>query len=297
MPKSATTGIIVGRFQVFELNPIHRRLIGTVQEKHEHVLVFLARNPSPSDRHPLDWAFRWSMFEETYGGAIGVLEMPDLPDDRVWSQELDRRIMEQRPTGEVTLYGTDQNFVQRYSGKYPTEVLEAAEADFEGVEMEEGNVNFRDFRAGVIYGMLSRYPTVYPTVDIAVFDDDFSKILLARKPSESKYRLPGGFTDPEDISYEEAAYRELGEECGEITVSDLFYLGSAKIDDWRYRGSRDSVMTHLFMCNFEKGEPTPSDDIAELRWMSVKKVNAEMFVPEHQVLWNMIQEFLEEEEE
>ena len=43
---------------------------------------------------------------------------------------MDRRILELRPEGEVTLYGSEVDFVERYSGRYPVKVLEASEEDF-----------------------------------------------------------------------------------------------------------------------------------------------------------------------
>lgn len=294
MAKQNSTGIIIGRFQVIELSEVHQKLIEKVQQAHPRVVVFLSSNPAPSDRNPLDWAFRWKMFDDQYGDQVEVFEMPDLPDDRIWSQELDRRILEQKITGDVMLYGTADDFVGCYSGRYPTTVLEAAEEDLEQETTLDSAVNFRDFRAGALYSTFARFPTVYPTVDIAVFRPDHSELLLARKPNESRFRLPGGFTDPDDLSFEDAAVRELGEECGEITIDELAYLGSARIDDWRYRGSQDSVMTHLYACVLLEGEPEPNDDIVELKWVEVAKIHAEHFVPEHRVLWGILQEFLSE---
>lgn len=291
------TGIIIGRFQVFELNDIHEKLIQTVQEQHGRVVIFLGSNPAPSDRNPLDWVFRWKMFEDKYSEKYEILEMPDLPDDRIWRQELDRRILELRLEGKVVLYGTEEDFVSRYSGRYPTQVLEAKEADFPDETIAEAVHDYRDFRAGVMFGTMRRYPTVYPTVDIAVFRKDAAEILLARKANETKYRLPGGFTDPDDNSYEDAALRELGEECGELTIDELTYLGSMRIDDWRYRGSSDSVMTHLYACELIAGEPEPNDDIVELRWFEVSKITEDVFVSEHRPLWELLVEYLEGEEE
>lgn len=44
-----------------------------------------------------------------------------------------------------------------------------------------------------------------------VFNNE-GKLLLARKPNETKLRFIGGFVDPSDISYEKAAVREFMEE-------------------------------------------------------------------------------------
>lgn len=295
MATPSGTGIIIGRFQVFELNPIHERLIQSVRQKHRQVLVFLGSNPAPSDRNPLDWEFRGQMFYEKYGDEIPTLEMPDLPDDRIWSQELDRRIMALRPEGEVTLYGSLDDFVERYSGRFSVETLDAVVADFPEDPVPVEAESPRDFRAGALYASFSRFPTVYPTVDVAVFRNNYREILLARKENETKFRLPGGFADPEDDSYEMAAIRELGEECGDIEIDALTYLGSCRIDDWRYRGSSDSVITHLYACILSDGEPSPDDDIAELRWFDMDKLQGSHFVPEHQPLFEMIEAYWLEE--
>jgi bifunctional NMN adenylyltransferase/nudix hydrolase len=294
MAKPSGTGIIIGRFQVFELNEIHEKLIASVQTRHERVYIFLGSNPAPSLYNPIDLELRMLMLNDRFGDDIRVEEMPDLPDDRIWSQELDRRILELRPEGDVTLYGTKEDFVERYSGRYPTEVLEAKEEDFPQNPHMDALENLRDFRAGIIYANMRRFPTVYPTVDIAVLRNEGHDLLLARKANETKYRLPGGFTDPSDESYEDAALRELGEECGELTIDELTYLGSCRIDDWRYRGSWDSIMTHLYACVLTEGEPEPNDDIAELRWFDVQKIKNDLFVREHQPLWEMLKEYLEE---
>lgn len=290
------TGVIIGRFQVIELNAGHLQLIDSVRDKHARTLVFLGNSPAPSDYNPMDWEFRWQMLAEVFGEGVEVHEMPDLQDDRVWSQELDRRILEQKPEGEVTLYGTQRNFVDRYSGRYRAEALEFS-PDVAPDEIPVGDIKSgRDFRAGVLYATLRRFPTVYPTVDVALFRNDYRELLLARKSGETKLRFPGGFTDPADESFEEAALRELGEECGDLEVRDLIYLGSAKVDDWRYRGSMDTVMTHLYACELVSGEPSPDDDISDLRWVDVSKIRAEQFVHEHRPLVKLLENFLFEAE-
>ncbi len=296
MAKKSGTGVVIGRYQVFDLNPLHLKFFKKILAKHERVIVFLGSNPAPSDVNPIDFEFRWQMFLKKFKEKIEVEDIEDLPDDRIWSQELDRRIMEMKPTGKVVLYGTTENFIARYSGKYETETNDTPEEFIENlIEHDEAEVvSPLDFRAGMMYSTFRRFPTVYPTVDVAVFKNDFKEVLLARKPNETKFRFPGGFADPDDESYEMAALRELFEECGPLEIHDLMYIGSAKIDDWRYRGSSDSVMTHFYVCELIEGEPEPDDDIAELRWFDVENLQPGLFVAEHRVLFDLMKVFLED---
>ena len=113
MPEKSGTGVIVGRFQTYKLNAEHQRLIDIVVARHRRVVIFLGSNPAPSEVNPLDFKWRRELFSERYSGKVEVLEVPDAPDDRIWSQELDRRILELRPEGEVILYGTAAGLYNR----------------------------------------------------------------------------------------------------------------------------------------------------------------------------------------
>jgi bifunctional NMN adenylyltransferase/nudix hydrolase len=133
-----------------------------------------------------------------------------------------------------------------------------------------------------------RYPTVFPTVDVVIERD--GKLLLGRKAHQQKFRFVGGFADPAlDNSYEDAARREAKEETT-LVVSTVKYLGSTRIDDPRYRGTEDCIITHLFLAQEWEGTPEPADDIAELRWFSIAEISPETFVEEHGVLWSLFQE-------
>jgi bifunctional NMN adenylyltransferase/nudix hydrolase len=132
---------------------------------------------------------------------------------------------------------------------------------------------------------MNRYPTVFATVDVVIRKGE--KLLLGRKVHQSKFRFVGGFADPAlDNSYEDAAKREAKEETG-IIVTGVKYLGSARIDDPRYRGTPDCIITHLFEAVEWSGEPVASDDIAELKWFDIMNLTQENFVDEHHVLWNL----------
>jgi bifunctional NMN adenylyltransferase/nudix hydrolase len=131
-----------------------------------------------------------------------------------------------------------------------------------------------EFRTGIIYAYSNTYSKVYPTVDISVFRNNKSEILLGKKQIDNKWRLLGGFSDPTDESYEDAARRELAEECGPIEIADMKYEKSFQVNDWRYRSESDKIITCLFSTDYISGDPKGSDDIGEVRWFQLSDVHS-----------------------
>ena len=292
MSNTKDIGIIVGRFQVNELHPGHCELINDVAARHKRVILFLGVTPVLVTRNnPLDFITRKEMLLQTFPN-ITILSIPDTPSDADWSRELDKRIREACPVGSVVLYGSRDSFIKYYSGSFETNELPAHHTT-SGTEVRESISRevkaSLDFRAGVIFAAYNQYPKVYPTVDVAILKNN--QVLLGRKPNQHKFRFIGGFTDPTDNSYEEAAAREAEEETG-AQITNIKYAGSAKIDDWRYRGETDKIISHLFVADFAGGNPEAKDDIDELRWFDVTKLTTDDFVPEHHVLLNLLKKHL-----
>lgn len=52
--------------------------------------------------------------------------------------------------------------------------------------------------------------------------------------------------DVKDTSLEHTAQREFMEEALAFEISITGYIGSFRVDDWRYRSERDKIMMHLF---------------------------------------------------
>ena len=285
-------GVIVGRFQVNELHEAHRQIIDHVRKNHRKVIVFLGVSPTLTTKNnPLDYVSRKEMIQSAYP-SVTVMPIPDHPSDEDWSRELDSRIREACPINTVLLYGGRDGFIKYYHGQFATTEIEQT-IFVSGTEVrKEVSREVKptaDFRSGVIYAAYNQYPKVYATVDVAVLDGE--KVLLGRKPNQHKFRFLGGFTDPTDNSYEDAAKREVEEESG-LQVDDLIYLGSSKIDDWRYRGEEDKIITHLFSAKYVLGNAKATDDIAELKWYNLKELKEDDFVKEHYPLFNILKKKL-----
>lgn len=279
-------GVIIGRFQIHELHDAHQELIDEVLNRHKKVLVFLGVSPALGTmKNPLDFATRRKMLEEHYGDRITViLPIHDKKSDFLWSKEVDNRIREVFPTGSVVLYGSRDSFIPHYKGKFATCELEPSSfvsATQVRQEVSEEIVKSKEFRAGVIYGIYNTHPIVFSTVDVAIYNEDKTKILLGRKPYEDKYRFIGGFVDVTDTSFEMAAKREVMEETG-LEIDDLKYVKSMRVDDWRYRKEPDrSIMTHFYTAKKIFGGEKPNDDIEELKWFKIYDINENNIVKEH----------------
>ena len=216
----------------------------------------------------------------------------DDADDHEWSKELDRRIREVFPVGTVTLYGGRDSFIPYYSGQFACREVEPSVYIAASGTLERRNASLEvrssvDWRAGVVYAAYNRYPQAFPTVDVAVTrqaDDGDLEVLLARKPGEKGYRLIGGFVSPTDDSLEAAARREVAEEA-HVEVSGLEYIGSYRVDDWRYRSEVDKIMTTVFLARYMFGAIQPDDDIQELKWFHLdRKFDTNCLVASHKPL-------------
>ena len=289
--KTYDVGVIVGRFQVNELHSAHIDLIQSVCNEHPKVVIFLGLSPClVTKNNPLDFESRKQMIIETFPQVI-VLYIKDMKSDQEWSKELDTRIADVvSPTQSVVLYGSRDSFISFYSGKYETQEL-IQETYISGSEIRKliskKVKNAPEFRAGVIWAAHNQYPKCYPTVDIAIFNEDGTKLLLARKANETGYRFIGGFSDPKSPSYEADARREVSEETG-LEITDPLYIGSFKIDDWRYKKEQDCIKTLFFKCKVMFGRPQANDDIYEVRWFNIAELKEDVFVQEHKILFQAL---------
>lgn len=281
-------GVIVGRFQVHELHPGHIKLVESVMALHKRVVIFLGVAPTlVTKNNPLDFVTRKEMLTSRFPN-ISVLAIPDMASDHAWSMELDKRLREACPLGSVLFYGGRDNFIRYYSGHFATADLGAFGA-FSGTEVRKEVSrevkSSADFRAGVIFAAYNQYTRVYPTVDVAIVHED--RVLLGRKPNQELFRFIGGFSDATDDSYEAAVKREAMEETG-LELGDVRYIGSSKIDDWRYRSEDDKIITLFFLAEYIHGHAAAKDDIESLRWFNRSELKEELFVAEHRPLFQLL---------
>jgi bifunctional NMN adenylyltransferase/nudix hydrolase len=295
---SVSVGIIIGRFQVESLHSGHRFLVNTAFQNHKKVIIFIGVSPISLTRHdPMDYPTRERMLRQEFPDAI-ILPLHDQASDEVWSKQLDTLIKTVVPNvSAANLYGGRDSFAKHYLGQYKTVELDPLGSFQNGTEQrkEIGKVvrSSSDFRSGIIYATQNTFPAMKMAVDIALvrhikktveaqntppfekektFVETYeTQLLLGRKPHEVKWRFPGGFVDPTDSCLEVAALRELQEETSiHSDRSEVKYLGSFFINDWRFKKTEEfKVMSALFMVNHKSGEAVAGDDLAEVSWHSL----------------------------
>src|ERR1051326_459406 len=286
-------GVVPARFQAPDLHPAHTALITKAKSENDEVLVLLGCAPTgPTNHNPQDFITRQQMIRGHYP-EIMVAPLLDRNSDFTWSRDLDEAVgVIAKETDEVTLYCGRDGFKDHYHGKYRVIQMDSI-PDYSGTALRAKArlhpIDSVDFRKGVIYGVGSKYPTTFMTVDIAIVRD--GAVMMAKRPGATHYRFPGGFLDFDDSNFEAACKRELFEETG-LTVGDpraFKYVATIPVDDWRYRGHPDArIMTSLFMVNENdtNGEIVlDGDELVDHMFLSIHGDTMESVTHEHKPLF------------
>ncbi len=285
----AGTGVVIGRFQIHRPTLGHMALIAKAAHHKDLLILVGVTGGQPTGRNPLSFEVRKRMLLE-YVPDADIRPVQDLGDDIRWSQRIDA-LIESAAKGPVIIYAGRDSFLEHYHGLYDVETIPTV-VGHSGTSLREliGAEWGDTYRAGLIDAAKGRYPTMYSTVDIALRKNGM--ILLGQKEGESRWRFPGGFVDPSDQSLTLAASRELHEETGRYDSGPYKFIGSTKVDDFRYRGSADGIMTSLFLAEFACGpDPEASDDLARIRFFDVENLMS-VITDSHRPLVRMLWDHL-----
>ena len=287
-------GVIVGRFQVPSLHEGHRKIIQEVLNRHSgRCIIFIGVSPTLGTKeNPLDFVTRRAMIEQHFPNVV-VAPLMDNGSDEVWSRNLDNAIKVIYPLGKICLYGGRDSFVKCYKGQF--DAYEFPTHDYRPgteirAEIGKTAINSDDFRAGVIYSTQNQYKRTHVTIDVCPYRrvKNAIAILLGRKYDEDKMRLIGGFVEGEPL--EEAVRREASEEAN-VELGEIEFVCSSIVNDWRYEGTSDNVLTVLFASEVGWGgcltgkEEKAGDDLADLTWCALKQIDLkENIMPVHRPL-------------
>lgn len=281
-------GVIVARFQVADLHAGHRYLIEQTRCNFPKTFIVLGEHGGlRTERNPLTFQERELMIRESYPGAdLDIDRLRDHPFCHLrWSDWLDELIQKRYPGEKAVMIGSRNSFLGAYTGKH--EKRECTAIDEKSGTEQRQNIKYSsgmNARAAIIFHEMNRHATAYSAADIAIVDDEHERVLAITKHwFDGLYSLPGGFVDPEkDSCDEDTARRERGEELLNIVTSDHYeQLGARiRVEDPRYRDSKDKIYTTLFCTSYQGGVPTPGDDAKGARWMSRSELD-KLIVPWH----------------
>ena len=289
----ADVAVIIGRYQTFQLHSEQIRMIDEVIKRHPRTIIVLGNSLMRGTiANPLDFRARKTMIQEKFP-KLDILYINDIPkDNTLWSNNLDKLINENINKNEtVAVYGSKDTFINKYNGKFATFEFEASSFVSADELRRQAISNYtpnEQYRAGIVAAQSNRFPTAYQTVDIAIVDDK-GRLLMGRKPNETKWRFIGGFSDPTSPSLEADARREAYEETG-VEVDGITYLGSMKINDSRYMFEVDSIKTAFFVGKYIFGRPQGNDDIAFVKWLTPEELTYDNIGEFHHVLLDMFNE-------
>jgi bifunctional NMN adenylyltransferase/nudix hydrolase len=289
-------GVVIGRFQVPKLSDAHIALISAVLAEQDSVAVLLGVSPTDgrTAENPLTFVQRQELFSES--PVKTLLPIADRLTDEEWSRNVDMLLQTAFPLDRyvVTLYGGRKSFRASYRGNYLTKEVE--------LNMAESGTDVRaavkerqtpDFLKGQVYALQTQFPKVYPTVDCIVWRDNGQpldcgiEVLLIRRTDNGEWGFIGGFVDPQDESYAAACKREVYEEVGLTAESGVVCVGSVKVNDWRYRGTRDAIMTTLFTMQYAFGPVKVNpEEVQDYQWVSFSEIGKHLSKT-HSPLWRL----------
>lgn len=113
---------------------------------------------------------------------------------------------------------------------------------------------------------------------VAIITNSKGEVLVAtrsKEPAKGTLDLPGGFCDSYETA-EEGVTREVQEETG-LKVTSAQYLFTIP-NIYNYSGMELHTMDIFFKCEVEECDGiVADDDVAELQWMNIEKLDSKMF--------------------
>lgn len=288
-------GVVVGRFQVDNLTIGHRLVLDTAKENSDLLVILIGSSVTRNTiNNPLTRHIVYMMLMDSYPEAIiGGLE--DCPSNEIWSESLDKMV---EGYGDITLYGGRDSFAKFYKGKFPVHICPDVGGSATEIRDKIGKgetvpTNPVDFRRGMIFSAYNKYPVCYPTVDAIIYHPESYSIVLGKREGVDLFQFPGGFYEESDRDIKSCLYREVQEETGlkRSQLGGAIWIAGLTVNDYRYKGSGDSVLTSLFIVScHERYDLSADDDLFSVEWKRISEITEDSFIRAHIPLWRIFEQ-------
>lgn len=253
---SERLAVLISRFQSSRLTGWDHSFLEFLRKNYKQTLVLLPTPPVKNTLdNPLDFPTRKGMLHGLDKGLF-IVALSDTESDIEWSKKIDLAVEATFGAGSVVdIHCSKDACAPFYSGLHKViEFLPQPSITINSVKAELGDVSglieSHAWRAGMVYASTARFDMSYQRTDIVPYriQNGHFELLLSRKVGSKEYYTFGGPVKPIDETVEEASLRELREKAGFAGWREnLGYVGSTRVVDWRYRFSRDKVMSSVFL--------------------------------------------------
>lgn len=146
------------------------------------------------------------------------------------------------------------------------------------------------------------FPIAFHTVDVIAVRgvDGEMEFLLGRKPKQDKWQFVGGFVEPTHTA-EHTAAKEFNEEANVLITDEtrFKYVGSAYVNDSRYKESCHKITTSIFVIGLDEDEANSvnaGDDLEEVKWVKLDKVYENLREQHQEIFTKVLIKFLQVEQ-
>lgn len=277
--------VILSKFQVADIPSKMDEKLTEIMEDYDEMFAIIQTSQIPfTSAYPLDVRNILNMLEDIDEPITGWVAIEEGNTEAVFAKRVRdymRAVSSPRNAYEITYFNFDSKMPKA------DDVINMSRV-YESAEISDVPLDNAVYRQGIIDGASQGYASDIAVVDIAAITED-GRIVLGRKPDDTKYRFPGGFCDTNDESAEVTVHRELREETGICTAKSragkTSYVCSHLTNDYRKREDKDKVLTFLYHVPIKNEvEMKAADDLTFVELVPLDEVNPEDMIPGHEIL-------------
>lgn len=277
-------GVLIARFQTHKLVEAHLNILNSLRSKYAKVLVLLTTPAIKATiENPLDYPSRAEMIRTSFPDVL-IQPLADTSSDGQWSWKIDVAIREAfGALVKVSIHASSDAAVPFYIGTHkilplPPKIQQSIAGVKASLKNDSALMGTPAWRAGMVHSSTARFDLSYQRVDVVPYrieKGNLEILLLSREENEGLFSI-GGSVLTKDLSLEEASKRELWDQVGVRGLPK--YVGSTRVNDWRFRFERDKVLSSVFVVGYIPQQGLSSLKGVTAKWFSLSVVSDGLLV-------------------